>query len=149
MSSKRIGESKYVQCTVTNMPISLFLDTGARVSILNCESVAKLQLTVQPAIDIHLRAYGCSPIATLGAVKTSVSCGDHTVDNFMFAVVDKESNVMGIDLFEEMHFSVNIPAELLNWHAINMNSAEQSIIEKQLSRNFVSNSVICLGHQRK
>ena len=136
MSSKCIGESKYVQCMVANRPISLLLDTGVHVSILNCESVAKLQLTVQPATDMHLRAYGGSPIATLGAVETSVSCGDHTVDNFMFVVVDKGSNVMRIDLFEEMHFSVSSPTELLNLHAINVNSVEQSRIEKQLSRNF-------------
>ena len=64
VSSKRKGKSKYVQCTVANRPISLLLDTGARVSM----NVAKLQLTVQPATDIHLRAYGGSPIATLGTV---------------------------------------------------------------------------------
>ena len=121
---------------MANRLISLLLDTGTRVSILNCETVAKLQLTVQPATDIHLRAYGGSPIATLGAIETSVSCGDHIVDNFMFLVVDKRSNVMGIDLFEEMHFFVSIPTELLNSHAINVNNVEQLRIEKQLSRNF-------------
>ena len=136
VSSKRIGESKYVQCTVANRLILLLLNTGARVNILNRESVAKLQLTVQPATDIHLRANGGSPITILGAVETSVSCGDHTVKNFMFVVVDKGSNVMGIELSEEMHFSVSIPTELLNSHAINVNSVEQSRIEKQLNRNF-------------
>ena len=122
VSSKRLGESKYVQWT--NRPISLLLDTGARVGIIRCENVVKLQLTVQPATDMHIKVYGGSPIATLCAVETSVSCGDHIVDNFMFVVVDKGSNVMGIDLFEKMHFSVSIPTELLNSHVINMNNAE-------------------------
>ena len=54
-----------------------------------------------------------------------MSCGDHTVDSFMFVVVDKGSNVMEIDLFEEIHFSVSIPTELLNSHTINVNSVEQ------------------------
>ena len=75
-------------------------------------------------------------MAMLGAIETSVSCGDHTVDNFIFVVVDKGPKVMEIDLFEEMHFSVSIPTELLNSHAFNVNSIEQSRIAKQLSRNF-------------
>lgn len=128
VSDIRIGASKYVQCKVADRPISLLLDTGARVSILNSETVDALHLIVQPCTDIHMKGYGESPIATQGVVKTVVSCGDRHVNGFVFVVVAKGSNVMGVNLFEELGFDVNIPKFLLAQQA-SVAQVEQAVVQ--------------------
>ena len=106
------GEAIYVQYKVAGQSITLLMDTGARASILNKATVSRLHLEVRKE-DIRLKAYGGTPIATLGTTEVPVSCGDRCVAKFTFVVVEQGSNVMGKNLFDKLGFKVDIPTALL------------------------------------
>ncbi len=105
------GKCKAVECTVNGENVCLVCDTGARVSILNESTVTRLQLTViRPDVDVSLKTYTGAVVNTLGVVRAAVQCSSRHVANFTFVVVKTGANIMGLDLFEALGYSIDIPS---------------------------------------
>ncbi len=99
---------KLCTCRVGTALISLLVDTGAKVSILNkCTydrffSHVPLEAAAKP-----LLGYGCSPISTLGVARLPVRYDQQCAPDTKFCITRKGANIMGLDLFLTLGFTVS------------------------------------------
>ena len=88
----------------------MLVDSGAKVSLLNSKFINRLRqrphLTQSP---VQLTTYTGSPVDVLGIVNLNASFQKRRVQRFPFQVVRNGNNLMGIDLFDALGFSINTP----------------------------------------
>ncbi len=87
--------------------IPLLLDTGASVSLLNMQTYntffGALPLAAPSA---SLCGYGDSKIDLVGSLQVTVGYGNKMVSSFTFHVARRGANLMGLDLFSALGFSL-------------------------------------------
>ena len=134
--NRQYGKSISVECIVNTEHLCLICDTGARVSILNEHTVKKLNLIVtKPDKVMLLKTYTGAAVSTLGVVKATVRCGDNVVQNFSFVVVKSGSNIMGLDLFEALGYSIDIPS-CHSSESCKCNRVEVTVVEHRFKAMF-------------
>ncbi len=87
--------------------IPLLLDTGASVSLLNMQTYNTFfgALTLS-APSASLCGYDDSKIDLVGSLQVTVGYGNKMVPNFTFHVARRGANLMGLDLFSALGFSL-------------------------------------------
>ncbi len=87
--------------------IPLLLDTGASVSLLNMQTYNTFfgALTLS-APSASLCGYGDSKIDLVGSLQVTVGYGNKMVPSFTFHVAHRVANLMGLDLFSALGFSL-------------------------------------------
>ncbi len=87
--------------------IPLLLDTGASVSLLNMQTYNTFfgALTLS-APSASLCGYGDSKIDLVGSLQVTVGYGNKMVPSFTFHVARRGANLMGLDLFSALGFSL-------------------------------------------
>ncbi len=99
---------KLCTCHVGTALIPLLVDTGAKVSILNkCTydrffSHVPLEAAAKP-----LLGYGHFPISTLGVARLPVRYDQQCAPAAKFCITRKGANIMGLDLFLALGFTVS------------------------------------------
>ncbi|ROI15715.1 hypothetical protein DPX16_20253 [Anabarilius grahami] len=99
---------KLCTCRVGTALIPLLVDTGAKVSILNkCTydrffSHIPLEAAAKP-----LLGYGHFPISTLGVARLPVRYDQQCAPAIKFCITRKGANIMGLDLFLALSFTVS------------------------------------------
>ena len=104
------GSFKRVTCQLANTSVSLMIDLGSKVSLINrsfydrhLSSNYKLQ---RP--DVNLRAYGGQTIPCMGRVSVPVQFADNRPFEFCFYVTDQGESMMGVDLFDALGGSISL-----------------------------------------
>ncbi len=103
------GLAKFKSCTVTlnDVCIPLLLDTGASVSLLNADTYREFFYSLPlGAPSTALCGYGNSKIEILGSLELTVCYGTKTLPSFVFHVAKKGANLMGLDLFDALGFTL-------------------------------------------
>lgn len=87
--------------------ISLLLDTGAKVSLLNMATYEHFltHLPLQPP-SLNLFGYGSSAIYVICLVHAPVQYGNKVLPDFPFHITHHVSNIIGLDLFISLGFSL-------------------------------------------
>lgn len=87
--------------------IPLLLDTGAKVSLLNMATYERFlsHLHLQPP-SLNLFGYGSSTIEVIGLIHAPVQYGNKALVNFPFHITRHGSNILGLDLFMSLDFSL-------------------------------------------
>ncbi len=87
--------------------IPLLLDTGASVSLLNMQTYNTFfgALTLS-APSASLCGYGDSKIDLVGSLQVTVGYGNKMVPSFTFHIARRGANLMGLDLFSALGFSL-------------------------------------------
>lgn len=99
---------KLCTCCVGTALIPLLVDTGAKVSILNkCTYDRFFSHVPMEAATNTLLGYGCSPISTLGVARLPVSYDQQCAPDTKFCITRKGANIMGLDLFLALGFTVS------------------------------------------
>ena len=103
------GRLKYCECILEDQSISLLVDVGARVSVIN-DTYSRYFSTV-PLVSSPLRlsGYGGGRIGALGVVRLNVRFKHVSLQQFSFHVTKSGSNLMGVDLFDALWFKVEFP----------------------------------------
>lgn len=84
--------------------IPLLLDTGASVSLLNAATYHKFFSSVPLSTPTaHLRGYGDSRIELMGSIAVT---GTRVLYSFVFNVARHGTNLMGLDQFTALGFSL-------------------------------------------
>ena len=94
------GAFKSITCRINTRPVELLVDLGAKVSIINRQTLNDLQLSKLEKSDTVLRAYGGQVIKCMGAVHASVQLNGHVIPRFKFYVTFEGPSIMGVDLFD-------------------------------------------------
>ncbi|KAL0148283.1 hypothetical protein M9458_056429 [Cirrhinus mrigala] len=103
------GPVSFKACSVrlNDVCIPLLLDTGASVSLLNMHTYntffGALPLSAPAA---SLCGYGDSKIDLVGSLQVSVGYGNKMVASFTFHVARRGANLMDLDLFSALGFSL-------------------------------------------
>ncbi len=103
------GPVSFKACSVrlNDVCIPLLLDTGASVSLLNMQTYSTffgaLPLSAPSA---SLCGYGDSKIDLVGSLQVTVGYGNKMVPSFTFHVARRGANLMGLDLFSALGFSL-------------------------------------------
>jgi hypothetical protein len=105
---KLCGKSRAVRCMLNGVSVCLVCDTGARVSLLNKSTADRLGLTVSNE-QLLLSTYTGEKVKVLGLSRAKVQCDDRCVDPFAFVIVPTGANIMGLDLYEELGYKIDIP----------------------------------------
>ena len=101
---------KFVSCAVNGKQITLLVDLGVKVSILNLAFINSLQpRPVFSRSTVSLTAYGGSQIPQLGTVQLSVHYASQHIASFSFQIVRFGQALMGIDLFDALGFRIQEP----------------------------------------
>ncbi len=87
--------------------IPLILDTGAKVSLLNMSTYDRFlpHLPLQPP-SLNLFGYGSSAIDVIGLIHAPVQYDNKALPNFPFHITRHGSNILGLDLFMSLDFSL-------------------------------------------
>lgn len=87
--------------------IPLLVDTGASVSLLNMHTYNSFFSALPlSAPTTSLSAYGDAKIDLVGSIKLAVGYGNKVVSSFLFQVSRRGANLMGLDLFSALGFSL-------------------------------------------
>ncbi|KAL2077907.1 hypothetical protein ACEWY4_025592 [Coilia grayii] len=98
---------KLCTCQVGETHIPLLVDTGAKVSILNKYTYERYFRHVPlGAVAKPLSGYGHFPISTLGVACLPVRYGQQSVPEAEFCITHRGANIMGLDLFLALEFTV-------------------------------------------
>lgn len=101
--------SSFKTCSlmVNGVTLPLLLDTGATVSLLNWSTWKNFfsDKPLAPA-STTLRGYGNSNIDLMGTVTLPVRYGDKTLPKFTFHVARHGANLLGLDLFSGLGFTL-------------------------------------------
>ena len=93
--------------------VTMEVDTGASVSIINYETLSKLGLTDQIVkSNVLLKSYGGKTIPTLGIVKILVRVGQYEKELCAHVVREKSANLFGLPWIKEFGADVVIPMSL-------------------------------------
>ncbi len=87
--------------------IPLILDAGAKVSLLNMSTYDRFlpHLPLQPP-SLNLFGYGSSAIDVIGLIHAPVQYDNKALPNFPFHITRHGSNILGLDLFMSLDFSL-------------------------------------------
>ncbi len=87
--------------------IPLLLDKGAKVSLLNMATYERFlpHFSLQPP-SMNLFGYGSSAIDVISLIHAPVQYGNKTLPNFPFHITRHGSNILGLDLFMSLDFSL-------------------------------------------
>ena len=106
------GESqfKYLQCIVASKPVLLLIDLGAKVSILNRTFIDSLNPRPKLTRDhVNITSYTGNAIHNRGTTELPVRYHTRELLKFPFVIVDNGENLMGVDLFDALGFSIQKP----------------------------------------
>ncbi|XP_071506328.1 uncharacterized protein [Diadema antillarum] len=99
----------FKECTIDldGTPVSLLVDVGAKVSILN-EATYRRNFAEFPLQSTHerLQSYDKSTIEVLGMVSLPVRYKDTAIDHFPFYVT-RGCSLMGVNLFDRLGFKLH------------------------------------------
>lgn len=104
------GSAAFKTCTVQlgEVSIPLLVDTGAAASLLN-QATYKMffsHIPLGPRPRLSLRGYGNSKIDVVGTINLPVSYGKKHLSSFSFTVACQGANLLGLDLFLDLGFSL-------------------------------------------
>lgn len=107
--SVRATPMPFKMCTIElgDVSVPLLLDTGAAVSLLNLPTIQQVfpQVTLTPPSAV-LCGYGNAKIELVGALSVAVRYGAKTLPSFTFHVSRHGANLMGMDLFSALGFTL-------------------------------------------
>ena len=99
------GKFKKLVCVLGKSTISLIVDLGAKVSVLNQRTCSESlgDCSVSPS-SMKLVSYEGSSIKVIGEIHIPVQCGKHKLGESPFYVTSSGANIMGVDLFYALGF---------------------------------------------
>lgn len=103
------GPTSFKTCSVrlNEVCIPLLLDTGASVSLLNMHTYSSFFSALPlSAPSTSLSGYGDAKIDIVGSITLTVGYGNKVVSSFPFHVSQRGANLMGLDLFSALGFSL-------------------------------------------
>jgi hypothetical protein len=102
----RSGAFKSVCVNIADQPVTLTIDLGSKVSILNkqlYEQLFQSRFTLLPP-TVTLRAYGGKHvIPCLGCIEAPVQFCNSSVPSFRFYITQQGDSMLGVDLFDKLH----------------------------------------------
>ncbi|XP_070537506.1 uncharacterized protein [Ptychodera flava] len=126
VSGSTPADSKFKSCatTINGVSLSLMIDLGAKVSIMN-EKLYQQHFRHVPltATNQVLTSYTGDTIPVIGIAKLTVQYEEQRVDNFPFYITRQGSNLMGINLFNALGFQISR-------HGIPVNSIGSKVKDK-------------------
>ncbi len=101
------GKFKKLVCVLGKSTISLVVDLGAKVSVLNQHTCSEFlgDCSVSPS-SMKLVSYEGCPIKVIGEIHIPVQCGKHKLGGFSFYVTSSGANIMGVYLFDALGFQI-------------------------------------------
>ena len=98
---------KLCSFVVAGHNLSFIVDLGAKVSIINQETWRRLFPNYKlQTTSTQLTGYDGKPIKALGTVSLSVQHEDQPASQFQFFATTNGSNLMGVNLFDHLGFSI-------------------------------------------
>ena len=110
MSKQTEDIHKYVRGRISGRRVDLLVDSGAKISLLNCSFVNSLWRSPRYELsNVKLSTYTGSPINVIGTVRLNVNFRSQELTSFPFHVVRSGNNLMGKDLFDALGFRISTP----------------------------------------
>ncbi len=97
----------YISCKIKGHSISMMVDSGAKVSVINKATYQRMQSTAHRATAAKLSGYGDAAIPLVGTVDLPIAYKDKTVDNARFYITLKGENLIGLDLFGPLGLKIS------------------------------------------
>ncbi|XP_062513453.1 uncharacterized protein LOC134189228 [Corticium candelabrum] len=95
--------------TVANHSLKILIDLGAKVSVLNQPTWQRCFSAYSRSATTQLIGYDGKSIKALGKVSLPVQYDHQPSTTLKFFVTSKDSNLMGVDLFDHLGFNIAPP----------------------------------------